>query len=111
MVFEIDSNNFGIIVDYNTTDWYINDNLYIEKSLIYNSVSIFLLIDNVEYIKYNFSGSSYTVTRDNLENNYPHYIEIKNEELNKGEFNQYVEQKMNEYDFVEKQFNVLFSKI
>lgn len=111
LVFEIDSNNFGIIVDYNTTDWYINDNLYIEKSLIYNSVSIFLLIDNVEYIKYNFSGSSYTVTRDNLENNYPHYIEIKNEELNKGEFNQYVEQKMNEYDFVEKQFNVLFSKI
>src|SRR5699024_8594257 len=31
LVFEIDSNDLGITVDYNTTDWYINDNLYIEK--------------------------------------------------------------------------------
>ena len=79
LVFEIDSNDLGITVDYNTTDWYINDNLYIEKSLIYNSVSMFLLIDNMEYIKYNFSGSSYTVKRDNIEKNYPNYLELKNE--------------------------------
>ena len=111
LVFEIDSNDLGITVDYNTTDWYINDNLYIEKSLIYNSVSMFLLIDNVEYIKYNFSGSSYTVKRDNIEKNYPNYLELKNEDIDKEKFNQYVEQKMNDYNFVENQFKILFNKV
>lgn len=111
LVFEIDSNDFGITVDYNTTDWYMNDNLYIEKSLIYNSVSMFLLIDNVEYIKYNFSGSSYIVKRDNIEKNYPNYLELKNEDIDKEKFNQYVEQKMNDYNFVENQFKILFNKV
>ncbi len=111
LVFEIDSNDFGITVDYNTTDWYMNDNLYIKKSLIYNSVSMFLLIDNVEYIKYNFSGSSYIVKRDNIEKNYPNYLELKNEDIDKEKFNQYVEQKMNDYNFVENQFKILFNKV
>lgn len=111
LVFEIDSKNLGVIVDYNTTDWYKNDNLYIERSLIYNSASIFLLIDNIEYIKYNFSGSSYTVTRNQFEKNYPNYAEIKMNTINKDKFNKYVEQKMNDYEFIEKQFNLLFNKI
>ena len=108
LVFEIDHNKFGIIVNYNTTDWYKNDNLYIEKSLIYNSASMFLLIDNIEYIKYNFSGSLYTITRDEFEKNYPNYSQIKTNTINKDKFNQYVEQKMNDYEFIEKQFNLLF---
>lgn len=53
-VFEIDSNNLGLTIDYHITDWYINDGMYLEKSLIYNSVSIFSLIENLEYIEYNF---------------------------------------------------------
>lgn len=110
-VFEIDSEKYGIVVDYNTTDWYKNENLYIEKSLIYNSVSIFLLIDNVEYIKYNFSGSSYTITRDQIEKNYANYAQIKKDNINKDKFNECVEQKMNDYEFVEKQFNLLFEKL
>jgi len=109
LVFQIDSEKLGVIVDYNTTDWYNNNNLYIEKSLIYNSASIFLLIDNVEYIKYNFSGSSYTITREQFEKDYPNYSEIKINTVNKDKFNQYVEQKMNDYEFIEKQFNLLFN--
>lgn len=109
LVFEIDSKKMGVIIDYNTTDWYKNDNMYIERSLIYNSVSVFLLIGNVEYIKYNFSGSSYTVTKDQFEKNYPNYSEIKMDTINKDKFNQYVEQKMNDYKFIEKQFNLLFN--
>ncbi len=109
LTFKIDSKKYGVIINYNTTDWYKNDNLYIEKSLIYNSASIFLLIDNVEYIKYNFSGSSYTITREQFEKDYPNYSEIKINTVNKDKFNQYVEQKMNDYEFIEKQFNLLFN--
>lgn len=109
-VFEIDSNNFGIIVDYNTTDWYVNNNLYIERSMIYNSISIFLLIDNVEYIKYNFSGSSYVVTRNNIGKYYPNYLKVKDEDIDKDKFNKYVEQKLNDNDFVEKEFDLLFGR-
>lgn len=111
LTFEIDSKKYGVIINYNTTNWYKNNNWYVEKSLIYNSASIFLLIDNVEYIKYNFSGSSYTVTRNQFEINYSNYSEIKMNTINKDKFNQYIEQKMNDYEFIEKQFNLLFNEI
>ena len=56
-------------MNYNATDWYHNEDLYINKSLIYNSVSIFSLIDNVQSIQYNFSGSTYTTTRKMIDDN------------------------------------------
>lgn len=102
-VFEIDSNNLGVTIDYHITDWYINDEMYLEKSLIYNSVSIFTLIENVEYIEYNFSGSSYKITRQAVEANYPNYFAIVlNGKIDKEKFNQYVENKMNDNEFVEQ---------
>lgn len=104
-VFKIDSENFGLIINYNTTDWYNNEDLYVQKSLIYNTVSIFSLIENVEYIKYNFSGTSYEVTRKKVEENYPNYSKIvENKKINKEEFKSYVEQKMNDDDFVEEMY-------
>ena len=102
-VFEIDSNNNGLTIDYHITDWYINENYYLEKSLLYNSVSIFYLIDNVDYIKFNFSGKTYTVNRETIKNNYPKYNEI-----NKKTFNKYVEIKMNNTDFISQNFNKIF---
>lgn len=81
-VFEIDSKGCGLIVDYHCTDWYNNENLYIHKALVYNSVSLFKLIDNLEYITFNFSGSSYTITREAIEKQYP------------------VDQKINDNEFV-----------
>jgi len=108
-VFKLDSDNFGIIIDYHITDWYINDNLYMQKSLIYNSLAIFSLIDNVQYIKYNFSGNSYKIERKTLESNYPNYQEIKKDnKINEENFNKYVENKMNDVDFIEKTFSKLF---
>jgi len=102
-VFEIDSKNNGLIIDYHITDWYINENYYLEKSLLYNSVSIFYLIDNVDYIKFNFSGKTYTVNRETIKNNYPKYNGI-----NKKTFNKYVEIKMNNTDFISQNFNKIF---
>ncbi|MDY4996346.1 MAG: DUF4825 domain-containing protein, partial [Bacilli bacterium] len=94
-VFEIDSVNLELTVDYYITDWYINENHYLEKSLLYNSVSIFSLIDNVEELTFNFSGKSYKVNRKQIEELYPNYNDIVSNEINKNNFNKYLENKMN----------------
>ena len=107
-VFEIDSVNLELIVDYYITDWYINENHYLEKSLLYNSVSIFSLIDNVEKLTFNFSGKSYKVNRKQIEELYPNYNDIVSNEINKNNFNKYLENKMNDNDFVETIFNKIF---
>lgn len=108
-VFEIDSENYGLTINYNTTDWYYNENLYINKALIYNSVSIFMLIDNLKYITFNFSGGTYEIERFVIENNYPDYFKVlSNNEIDKDEFNKYVENKMNDNTFAEKVFNKCF---
>ena len=108
-VFEIDTDNLGLIIDYHITDWYINENYYLEKSIVYNSVSIFSLIDNVKYIQYNFSGKTYKVKRENVENNFPNYKDIVKDGINKDAFNQYLEQKISDIEFIELYFNKFVS--
>ena len=108
-VFEIDSYNLGLTIDYHITDWYINQNYYLEKSIVYNSVSIFSLIDNVKYIKYNFSGKTYEVKRENVENNFPNYYDIIKDGVNKDAFNKYLEQKISDIEFVDLCFNKFVS--
>ena len=108
-VFEIDSKNLGLTIDYHVTDWYINENHYLEKSLLYNSVSIFALIDNVEQITFNFSGNAYTVSRKQMDELYPNFEDIIGNETNQNNFNKYLENKMNDNDFVEDIFNKIFA--
>ncbi len=91
-LFEIDSKGCGLIVDYHCTDWYNNENLYINKALVYNSVSLFKLIDNLEYITFNFSGSSYTITREHCP-------------LNKN-----IEQKINDNEFISETMKLFKTK-
>ena len=91
-VFEIDSKGCGLIVDYHCTDWYNNENLYIHKALVYNSVSLFKLIDNLEYITFNFSGSSNTITREHCP-------------LNKN-----IEQKINDNEFISETMKLFKTK-
>lgn len=109
-VFEIRNNN-ELIINYNISDWYINDSLYVYKSLLYNSVSIFLLIDNVDNITFQFVGSSYQISRSIIEKEYPNYDQIKQKnQLKEVNFNRYVENKMNDETFVKKQWKKLFIK-
>lgn len=106
-VFEIDSENCGVTVDYHFTDWYNNENLYTQKALVYNSVSAFVLIENLQYITFNFSGSSYSVTREAIEKKFPNYRDIfVDHSIDTGKFRQYVEQKMNDRLFVSNIFSV-----
>ncbi len=109
-VFELDDNN--LVIDYQMTDWYYNNDLYVNKALIYNSVSLFSLIDNLDSITYNFSGSSYLVNRNNIVEKYPNYGKVvKNAEINKENFNKYVEKVMNDNDFVNNNFEKLIEKV
>ena len=108
-VFEIDSKNLGLTIDYHITDWYVNESHYLEKSLLYNSVSIFALIDNVEQITFNFSGNTYTVSRKQINELYPNFKDIVGNEINQKNFNKYLENKMNDNDFVEDIFNKIFA--
>lgn len=108
-VFEIDSKNLGLVIDYHTTYWYNNDNNYIQRALIYNSISIFMLIDNIQYVTYNFSGSSYTIKRIDVEKIYQNYSKVlKDTKINMDNFNKYVEKPMNDYNFIMKTFEKLF---
>lgn len=108
-VFEINSSKLELTIDYHITDWYIKENSYLEKSLLYNTVSIFSLIDNVDKITFNFSGNSYKANRKQIEDLYPNYNDIVNNGINKDNFNKYLESKMNDNDFVEKIFKKIFS--
>ena len=103
---EYNDNKNQIVINYHITDWYINDNLYLEKALVYNTVSIFELIDNADSIIYQFPGKTYVVDKTDVIKNYPNYTEIlKNEDT----FYKYLENKMNDDDFVDNIFNKIFS--
>lgn len=105
---EIDSTNLGLIINYHFTDWYINKNNYLEKSLLYNSVSIFALIDNVDYLEFNFSGTKYRVTRKQIIDIYPNANMIITQDINKDNFNNYLEKKMNDNEFINDIFNQIY---
>ena len=108
-VFEI--NGTDLIIDYHMTDWYSNDDLYVNKALIYNSVSLFGLINNLKSITYNFSGSSYYVDRNNIVDNYSNYSKVFNDDkINKNNFNKYVENMMNDDNFIENNFEKILEK-
>lgn len=110
-VFEIDSENCGLTIDYHITDWYIKENLYLQKCVLYNSAAIFSLIENAQYITYNFTGNSYQIQRETFESNYPNYKDIiNNGELSKENFSKYVENKMNNEKFIVDTFGFCFVK-
>lgn len=109
-VFEIDSVNLGLTIDYFVTSWYVDEDFYLEKTLLYNAVSIFTLIDNVDNITFNFCGKSYQVYRGDVEKFYPYYSEIVSNGIDKDSFNEYLESKMNDSEFVKKIFDKLFVK-
>ena len=108
LVLEIDSEKLGLTVDYHITDWYINDDMYVERALIYNSVSIFSLIDNVQYITYNFTGKSYKIEKSKVQEIYPNYNKINENGINKENFNIYLESKIIDDTFIKDIFNKLF---
>lgn len=112
---ELDSTNLGIIINYNNSEFYINedsdDNLFVKKSILYNAISTFVLIDNVEYIIYNFSGTSYKFNKNDMIESYDDYAKIFNKnDIDENNFRKYVNEKILDNDFVEKTFEKLIEK-
>ncbi|MDD4795407.1 MAG: helix-turn-helix domain-containing protein [Bacilli bacterium] len=110
--FELDSTNLGIIINYSNSEFYINednnDELFVKKSLIYNAISTFILIDNTEYIIYNFSGISYKINKKDVISKYDSFDKlIINDKINESSFNKYVTDKIKDADFVNNNFNSL----
>ena len=108
LVFEIKPEKLELTIDYHITDWYINDDLYVERALVYNSVSLFSLIDNLNYITYNFTGKSYKIERSKVQEIYPNYNKINENGINKDNFNIYLESKIIDDVFIKDIFNKLF---
>ncbi len=107
-VFEIDSENLNLTINYHVTHWYIMEdyNLYLEKCLMYNAISIFYLIDNVESITFNFTAASYKITREQVEGIYPNFKNIKDNDS----FNLYLENKIMDDTFIDYYFDKLFKE-
>ena len=105
--FEIDSTNFGLTINYRTK--WNEEELYMKKALIYNAVSTFALIENIQYLKLNFEETSYIIDRQKIEETYPNYSEIvKDNIINKDNFNKYVEDMMKDDEFVKETFKSIF---
>lgn len=108
-VFEMDPDRRALTVDYHRTAWYDNDDAYVQKALVYNSVVAFLLIENLDVVTANFSGDTVTTTRVQVEARYPDYEKLmKHGAVDTVAFDRLVEAKMNDYDFVNQVYPLLF---
>ena len=109
---ELDADNFGIIINYNNSEFYVNednrDELFVKRSLIYNAISTFLLIGNVDYVEYNFSGSSYRTNRGKAINNFSDYKMLINDGINQRDFNKYLVSNIKNDEFVQKMFELMY---
>lgn len=109
VIFEIDDVNCGLIVNYQVTDWYVNNDHYVEQGLVYNTLALFGLIDNLEYVRYNFSGRNYQkITRQDVEMCYPLFDDIFSvDKIDQELFNEKIEKMIND----KEQVSVLFSQL
>jgi hypothetical protein len=99
MSFELFSDNLELEVNYKDTVWNIGEEK-VKSSLLYNSAAAFALIDNLNVIDYNFSGTSYQVKRADIESLYSNFSNI----LEKENWSNYVQSKMNDHQYVEDAF-------
>ncbi len=111
--FEIDSDNLGLIVNYKNSTTYLNedndDEIFIKRNLFYNSLSLFVLIDNLEYIKFNFLDNSYLITKTNLANKYTNYQQIiVGDDIKEDLFRKHVLEYAKNDQNINKVFNDIF---
>lgn len=99
MNFELFSDSLELAVNYKDTVWNIGDEK-VKRSLLYNSTAAFALIDNLKIIDYNFSGTSYQVKRADIESLYSNFNNI----LENENWLNYVQSKMNDFQYVEDTF-------
>src|SRR5690625_2080800 len=57
---------YGILLNY---DWFDSEEIY-EKTAIHNATFLFALVQNAEWITFNFNDHKYEITREDLQNWY-----------------------------------------
>ncbi len=76
--FELLPDELMLIVNYKDTVSNIGDEK-VKSCLIYNATASFALIDNLDNITYHFTGTTYSVSRTDIENLYDHFEHITDE--------------------------------
>lgn len=105
--------NYGVsdnklIINYQYNK-YLNKRFYMERSIIYNTVSLFSLIDDISQINYHIMNKTFTIKRELVEKLYPNYSAIANKYLNRETtFNMYLEKDINSDDYVNYYFKLFF---
>ncbi len=102
MNFELFPDNLELEVNYKETVWNIGEEK-VKSSLLYNSTAAFALINNLKVIDFNFSGASYQVKRADIESLYPDFSNI----LEKENWSNYVQNKMNDPQYIKNVFQKL----
>ena len=105
--YNIDNENLELTINYYVSTRHFKD-YYFEKSMIYDSVSIFLLTEKLEKIKYIFDDKSYSISRNDIKELYPYYKYIDGKEINKKNFNEYLENQLYYDDFSMNIFKSIF---
>ncbi|MFJ8262077.1 DUF4825 domain-containing protein [Rummeliibacillus sp. NPDC094406] len=79
---------YGIILNY---DWSDSEKNY-KKTAIYNATFLFALVQNADWITFNFDNQEYKITKENLQNWYGEdFGELKNEDELKKLAQKYME--------------------
>lgn len=66
MKFQVNSETCALTVNYLDTVWNVGEEK-VQRDLIYNSVAAMATIDNLSKITYEFSGDTYSFTREQIE--------------------------------------------
>lgn len=93
---ELDSDNLKYIINYKESPDEIGMDK-VKRDLIYNATANFALIDNLEIIRFNFTGNSYEINRSNIQSLY----KDKLSELTViDKWKENVQQKLNDKEYV-----------
>ncbi len=113
---EIDNDNNHLTINY-VINYFLNDEYNFDYDLkttyLYNIVSLFALLDNLEYITINTTSTNFdenimiTIDRDTIYNNYYGFKYIIRNGIDKYYFNEFLEKPINDYYFVTNTFKEL----
>lgn len=113
--FDFNIENNGLVINYHFNMEELASFQYdLKAALLYDSLSLFSLIDELEFIKFNikdekyFINETYSVTRESVKNNYRYYKYLIRKERFEYFFNKYVEKQMNDAEFVKENFKEIF---
>ena len=101
--FELQTGNkpYGIILNYDDLKSKAQSDAERKKIIVYTASYLFTLIQNVEWIKYNFAGQEYEISKEKLQRWYDE--DFRNFQ-NEAELNSFIEQHLNDKEKVNQLF-------